>query len=126
MASTWRSAKLLERYYTTLNTHSHFSILDGTMSVDELVADSTEELLSAFDKNVEQGRARVLAATDEEMQKNWAFKFGEHVAFNAPACMVRYRMKCSFFSCCMLQQSTRVRFMPECLGGEVVRVALSI
>ena len=94
MASTWRSAKLLERYYTTLNTHSHFSILDGTMSVDELVADSTEELLSAFDKNVEQGRARVLAATDEEMQKNWAFKFGEHVAFTN----VRTRVVRSFIN----------------------------
>ena len=40
-------------------------------------AASTAELLEMFDKSAEEGRAAIAAATDEEMGKNWTFKFGE-------------------------------------------------
>jgi uncharacterized damage-inducible protein DinB len=42
-----------------------------------LLAASTAELLELFDKSVEEGRASIHRATDEEMQKNWTFKFGD-------------------------------------------------
>jgi uncharacterized damage-inducible protein DinB len=45
------------------------------------IAESTAELLEIFDKSVEQGRAGILAATDEDMQKDWTFKFGDYVSF---------------------------------------------
>ncbi|HEY1758019.1 MAG TPA: DinB family protein [Bryobacteraceae bacterium] len=41
------------------------------------IAASTAELLEIFDKSVEAGRASIAAATDEEMRKDWTFKFGE-------------------------------------------------
>src|SRR5215813_7195604 len=44
---------------------------------------STAELLEVFDKAVEDGRASLAAATDEDMQKTWTFKFGGQVAFSA-------------------------------------------
>jgi len=41
------------------------------------IATSTAELLEIFDRSVEEGRAALAAATDEDMQKDWTFKFGE-------------------------------------------------
>jgi uncharacterized damage-inducible protein DinB len=41
------------------------------------IAASTAELLEIFDKSVEDGRASIAGATDEEMQQDWTFKFGE-------------------------------------------------
>lgn len=46
-----------------------------------LIANSTAELLEIFDKSVEEGRAAIQAATDEEMQKDWTFKYGEVFSF---------------------------------------------
>ena len=46
------------------------------------IAGSTAELLEIFDKSVEEGRAAILAATDEAMQKNWTFQFGDQVVFS--------------------------------------------
>jgi uncharacterized damage-inducible protein DinB len=45
------------------------------------IARSTAELLDIFDKSVEEGRARIAGATDEEMQKNWTFKYGDKIMF---------------------------------------------
>lgn len=45
------------------------------------IATSTEELLAIFDKAVEEGRAAILGATDGEMEKSWAFQYGEQVVF---------------------------------------------
>jgi uncharacterized damage-inducible protein DinB len=42
-----------------------------------VIAASSAELLEIFDRAVEEGRASLAAATDEEMQKDWTFKFGE-------------------------------------------------
>ena len=43
------------------------------------VAGSTAELLEIFDQSVKDGRARLDAASDAEMQKNWTFKFGDQI-----------------------------------------------
>lgn len=48
------------------------------------VATSTEELLAIFDKAAAGGRAAIAAATDEDMQKSWTLKFGEHHIFTEP------------------------------------------
>jgi uncharacterized damage-inducible protein DinB len=45
------------------------------------IAASTTELLEIFDRSVEQGRAGIAAATEEDMQKSWTFKFGEQISF---------------------------------------------
>ena len=41
------------------------------------IAASTAELLEIFDKSAEEGRAALAAATDEDMQKSWTFKYGD-------------------------------------------------
>jgi uncharacterized damage-inducible protein DinB len=48
------------------------------------IAASTAELLEIFDKSVADGSAAIAAATDEDMQKTWAFKFAGQVAFSGP------------------------------------------
>ena len=48
------------------------------------VAASTGELLEIFDKGVADGRAAIAAATDEAMQKNWTFKFGDVFSMTEP------------------------------------------
>ena len=45
------------------------------------IAGSTAELLAIFDRSVEEGRAAIAAATDEEMRKNWTFRFGDLFSF---------------------------------------------
>ncbi len=48
------------------------------------VARSTAELLQIFDRSVAEGRAAIAEATDEDMQKNWTFKYGEIFSFTEP------------------------------------------
>jgi uncharacterized damage-inducible protein DinB len=45
------------------------------------IAASTAELLEIFDKSVEEGRASIAGATDEDMQKDWTFKYGDRFSF---------------------------------------------
>jgi uncharacterized damage-inducible protein DinB len=45
---------------------------------------STAELLEIFDRSVEVGRTWIVRASEEEMGKNWTFKFGEHISETAP------------------------------------------
>ncbi len=47
------------------------------------IAATTDELLEIFDRSVEEGRAAINAATDDEMKKSWTLKFGDQVAFSA-------------------------------------------
>ena len=49
-----------------------------------LIASSTAELLEIFDKAVEEGRSAIAGATDEAMQKNWTFQFGDYFSFTEP------------------------------------------
>ncbi len=43
-----------------------------------------EALLNLFDKSVLEGRAAIHAATDEDMQKNWTFKWGDVFEMTEP------------------------------------------
>ena len=52
------------------------------------IAASTEELLEIFDKSVADGRAAIAAASEGDMQKDWAFKFAGQVAFSAQRTVV--------------------------------------
>jgi uncharacterized damage-inducible protein DinB len=45
------------------------------------IAASTAELLEIFDNSVEEGRASLAGATDQDMQKDWSFKFGDQFSF---------------------------------------------
>ncbi len=47
------------------------------------IAGSTAELLTIFDQSVEEGRAQIAIATDDAMQKNWTFKFGDQFSFTS-------------------------------------------
>lgn len=49
-----------------------------------IIAASQAELLEMFDKSAAEGRSAVQAATDEEMGKDWTFRFGEIVEFTSP------------------------------------------
>jgi uncharacterized damage-inducible protein DinB len=45
------------------------------------IAATTEELLQTFDKCVAEGRGAIDAATDDDMAKDWTFKFGDQFSF---------------------------------------------
>jgi uncharacterized damage-inducible protein DinB len=49
-----------------------------------VIAGSAAELLEIFEKAVEEGRAAIAGATDEEMGKNWTFKYGEVFSMTEP------------------------------------------
>jgi uncharacterized damage-inducible protein DinB len=49
-----------------------------------VVAGSTAELLEIFDRAAEQGRAAILAATEDDMRKNWNLKFGGQIVYGGP------------------------------------------
>jgi uncharacterized damage-inducible protein DinB len=51
---------------------------------EQRVAASTAELLEIFDKSVEEGRAWIARAADEDMPKGWTFKFGDYISETAP------------------------------------------
>lgn len=51
-----------------------FELAPGTESP---VAASNQELLEMFDKGVETGRTSLAGASDEDMRKNWTFKYGD-------------------------------------------------
>jgi uncharacterized damage-inducible protein DinB len=48
------------------------------------IAGSTAELLQIFDRSVEEGRAKIMSVTDDEMRKDWTFKFGDQFSFTSP------------------------------------------
>lgn len=53
-------------------------------SFKPFVVNSTEELLELFDKSVAEGRAALDAATEEDLSKNWTFKFEDKFSFTSP------------------------------------------
>lgn len=81
---------------------SHVAELPGwiktTLTTDELdfgsgayqpfTAATTEQLLEVFDKKVAEGRAAIVAASDEEFSKSWALRNGDHVIFKQPKAAV--------------------------------------
>ena len=58
------------------------------------IAATTEELLQIFDQSVKAGRAALDAATEEDMKKDWSFRFGDRIAFTS----VRKRVVRSFIN----------------------------
>jgi uncharacterized damage-inducible protein DinB len=48
------------------------------------IASSTTHLLEMFDKAAADGRAAIAGATDEDMQKNWTFKYGDVFSMTEP------------------------------------------
>ncbi len=48
------------------------------------IASSTAELLEVFDRSVEQGRAAIAAASEDDMTKDWTFRFGDVITFTQP------------------------------------------
>ena len=42
------------------------------------------ELLTAFDKNISEGRAALATATDEHLGKKWSFFYGDHQVLSQP------------------------------------------
>ena len=45
---------------------------------------TSDELLAHFDLCVEKGRAAIHKATDEDMAKDWAFKYGDIFSMTQP------------------------------------------
>jgi uncharacterized damage-inducible protein DinB len=45
------------------------------------IAASTAELLEIFDRSVAEGRESLAGATDEDMKKDWSFKYGDRISF---------------------------------------------
>ena len=48
------------------------------------IAASRAELLRIFDTNVAEARARIVAASDEDWQKIWTFKFAGKTVMSSP------------------------------------------
>jgi uncharacterized damage-inducible protein DinB len=59
-------------------------LLELPLDFKPTIAASSEELMAMFDKAVEEGRAALAAATDEDMAKNWTFKFGDIFSMTEP------------------------------------------
>ncbi len=55
------------------------------------VAQSREELLAVFDKNVAEARELIVRVTDEELEKTWTLKFGGNTIFSLPRSVVLRR-----------------------------------
>lgn len=53
-------------------------------SAPSYTLETTETLLAMFDKNVEEARAAITSATDEDMAVMWSLKHGDQVLFSAP------------------------------------------
>jgi len=50
--------------------------------------ETTDTLLSLFDKNVREARAALSAASDADLAVSWSLKHGERVLFSAPRAVV--------------------------------------
>jgi uncharacterized damage-inducible protein DinB len=87
-----------EKSYSLGQLASHVAELPGwvktTLTTDELdfgaggykpfIAETTEQLLQVFDKNVAEGRAAIAAAGDQEFFKPWALRNNGREIFKLP------------------------------------------
>ncbi|MBS1916994.1 MAG: DinB family protein, partial [Bacteroidetes bacterium] len=48
------------------------------------VAKSTEELMEIFNTNISKSIAALENASDDDLEKNWTLKRGEHIVFSIP------------------------------------------
>jgi uncharacterized damage-inducible protein DinB len=71
-------------------THWIFTILEAdefdflTQPFKSRVAGSTNELLEILDKNISKSIAAIEKASDQELNKKWTVKRGEHIIFSIP------------------------------------------
>jgi uncharacterized damage-inducible protein DinB len=56
----------------------------------DLIFESTAHLLSELDRSAAEAKSRLVAASDEELRRNWRLSFGDRVIVEAPR-MVLYR-----------------------------------
>src|SRR5258708_22869018 len=63
-------------------------VFDLEIGFKPRVAASAAELLSMFDESVAQGRAAIAGATDEDMRKDWTFKYVGKAIFTQPRPML--------------------------------------
>jgi len=59
-------------------------VLDMQPGFKPQIASSRAELLQMFDKNVAEAREKIAAATDEDWQKIWTFKFAGKTIISMP------------------------------------------
>jgi uncharacterized damage-inducible protein DinB len=62
--------------------------LDITPGQQPTSAQSRQELLAMFDKNVAEARELLMRVTDDDLQKTWTLKFGGNTIFSMPRYMV--------------------------------------
>ena len=56
----------------------------ATMNYKPVIPTSTEELTGKLDSNVSKAMAELENAGDEEFEKNWTLRRGDHVMFTMP------------------------------------------
>jgi uncharacterized damage-inducible protein DinB len=71
-----------------LKTALETEVLEMQPGFKPRIATSTAELLEIFDQSAEAGRAAINAATDEDMRKDWTFKFAGQTIFTSPRTQV--------------------------------------
>ena len=67
---------------TTILTQDELDFAGGNFVPP--MPESTAELVERFDRNVERGLKLLQEHSDEQMQKNWRLRQGEHVLFELP------------------------------------------
>ena len=82
----------LASHVATLPTWTEYTLdleeLDLQPDFKQQVAGSREELLEMFDKGSAAAREKIAAASDEEWQKTWTFKFDGKTIWAMPRAMV--------------------------------------
>jgi uncharacterized damage-inducible protein DinB len=63
-------------------------VLDMTPDFKPAFANTRAELLEMFDKHVAEARGKISAASDEEWQKTWTFKWGGKTIMSMPRAVV--------------------------------------
>lgn len=63
-------------------------VLDLQPDFKPQFASTKAELLEMFDQNVVEARGKILAATDEDWQKTWTFKFAGKTIMSMPRAVV--------------------------------------
>lgn len=65
-----------------------FEALDLPPGRAPFAANSREELMATFDRNVAEARELIVRVTDEDLQKTWTLKFAGKAVFSMPRHMV--------------------------------------
>jgi uncharacterized damage-inducible protein DinB len=63
-------------------------LLEMDSNYKPVIAGSQAELLKMFDKNVTEARAKIAAATDQDWQKIWTFKWNGQTVMSMPRAAV--------------------------------------